>query len=168
MVPEQLGLVRKSVQGREKSLQVMGHISTLLMSWVKGVRNKKRSLLSKSQERAWVKQVWGGAGKNSDGRTSNCMRGEENVLDKEHALCGEWGMGIKQLYISQEGRKLLKDSVQWWPLRRGLTVETATRWLSTRGNTFTSETANLTLGRVRDGKGIRSSTVCQEERIALR
>lgn len=39
--------------------------------------------------------------------------------------------------------------------------------MSTRGNTFTSERANLTLGRLRDGKGIRSSTVCKEERIAL-
>lgn len=39
--------------------------------------------------------------------------------------------------------------------------------MSTGGNTFTSETANLTLGRVRDGKGIRRSIVCKE-RTALR
>lgn len=39
--------------------------------------------------------------------------------------------------------------------------------MSTRGNTFTSEIENLTLGRVRDGKGIRSRTVCKEEGIAL-
>ena len=38
---------------------------------------------------------------------------------------------------------------------------------STRGNAFTSETANLTLGRVRDGKGIRRSRICKEEGIAL-
>lgn len=46
MVPEQLGLVRKSVQGREKSLQVMGHISTFLMLCVDGVRNE-RTIASK-------------------------------------------------------------------------------------------------------------------------
>ena len=38
---------------------------------------------------------------------------------------------------------------------------------STRRNAFTSETANLTLGRVRDGKGIRRSRICKEEGIAL-
>lgn len=40
------------------------------------------------------------------------------------------------------------------------------RLLSTTGNTFTSETANLTLGRVR-GKGIRRSRICKEEGIPL-
>lgn len=36
-----------------------------------------------------------------------------------------------------------------------------------RGDAFTSETANLTLGRVRDRKGTRRSRMCKEERIAL-
>lgn len=35
------------------------------------------------------------------------------------------------------------------------------------GNTFTSETANLTLGRVRDRKGRGRSRICREEGIAL-
>lgn len=41
------------------------------------------------------------------------------------------------------------------------------RLLSTRGNAFTSETANLTLGRVRNGKGIRRSRIRKEEGVAL-
>lgn len=71
--------------------------------------------------------MWGGAGKNCDGRTSNCMRGGENVLEQEACILWRVRDGNKTLPHQPRGKEAAQEQCAMMTLERGLSVETVTR-----------------------------------------